>query len=289
MRTLTLGKDHSGKPTYLFWDPRRVHRPLYEKKNGIPSNTTLHCAGPEANLWTVGVIIYMFMTGEDISNISKRVDALLQVDSIGRDNPAVDKYICKPSLFPTFLSGEEDYSPELKALVADCCRLEPLKRPSADRVKRDIEAGIVRERDRLFHAFDSDQAKIAQATRMAFTNEQWHEIPQGPFAMVPMPKPGDEPGSGVGQFWFEFHHSVEVWQDPDAPPILVPGRTFSKLPRGERDWKRPFTAYDMVMYADQAMMNSYWKGPALPRGGRAQGPPGITSIPTNRSWNDGIE
>lgn len=214
----------------------------------------------------------MLMTGEQIRDISQRVDWMQRPENSVRDDPTVDKYLCHPERFPGFLNGDEDYSPELKRLVAECCRLEPLKRPTLDSVATEIARGIRQEGTRLRSVFGTDAA-IADATRMAFSNEDWHDVPQGPYMMMKRPVPGVI-DIDVGQQWFDFSLGVETWQDPNAPPLLPPGRTSETLPAGYPDQVRPFQGRDLVTYVNPGATSTYWRGRPLPNGGRAQRMPG---------------
>lgn len=49
----------------------------------------------------------------------------------------------------------------------------------------------MREKNRLQHEF-GDEESILNATRMAFSNEDWKDIPDGPFLWMPKPTPGVE-------------------------------------------------------------------------------------------------
>lgn len=265
-----MGTNPQGQPVYPFWDPRRVDGPSWMKAKGIPTNTEGHCVGPEANLWTAGLIIYMLMTNEGIREISALVNLRLRPDHPARDNPAMDKFLKRVERFPTKLDPHEDYSPELKELVAEVCRLEPMRRPNLDFVQAKVIEGIQQERYRLRRAFGSEEA-IRQATRMAFTNEEWHDVPQGPFTMIPSPIPGDLT-TGGSQRWHDFAHAAESWQDPQAPPIYPPGRVSEVVPDNITEKPRPFTGPEMVVYVKPGSVDDYWKGPPLPRGGRAQPP-----------------
>lgn len=227
----------------------------------------------------------MLMTGEDIRDISRRVNWILRPENATRDDPTVDQYLCEPKDFSGFLSGDEDYSPQLKRLVAECCRLEPLKRPTLEWAANQAGAGIKRERVRLQAAFGTDAA-ILEATRMAFTNEQWVEVPHGPFLMMQRPTPGVI-NNEVIQPWYDFNRGVEVWQDPNAPPLFPPGRTSDTLPAGIKDQKRPFQGDDMVTYVNPGATRAYWRGRPLPKGGRAQGPRSQATNPTDAHSTDG--
>lgn len=275
---MKMGVDEYGNPTYPFFDQRRVDYPNFQLLKGVPQNTESHCIGPEANLWGVAVVVSMLMTGESMPEISRRIDWHYRPGNPTRDNPNMNAYLYRADAFPTHLIGDEDYSPDLKALVSECSRMEPLKRPNLDTVIETIKEGIVRERHRLEDAFGTEAA-IREATRVVFSNEEWHDVPQGPFMMMPRPTPGFNE-ERVGQMWRDFSHNVEAWQDPAEPPLYPPGRTAEVVPPNLQDHVRPFQGPDMMIYVNPGDTAGYYQGPPLPKGGRAQPP-----VFQDRNWN----
>lgn len=266
-----MGQTDLGQPIYPYYNPRRVDGPSFREDRGTPQDTDSHCVGPEANTWGVGVIIYLLMALEDILTLSESIDHKLRPGP-ERDDPRRNQYLFEVEDFPSFLDPHEEYSYELKRLVQECTRLEPLRRPSVDTVCQQIQNGIFRERERLYQAFGHDENAIQDATRVAFSNEEWHDVPRGPFLMMDRPIPGDVKNKARIQEWYDFQWQVEQWADPNAPMLIPPGRCTSRVPSSVEDRSRPFWGPDMMLYVPEGMTQGYWQGPPLPRGGRAQPP-----------------
>lgn len=277
-----MGYSLSGQPNYLFYKPERVDLESWTRDGGKPQDTYAHCVGPEANVWGAAVAILLLMTLEDIEDIHDRVTSLLHPTSNRtRDDENVDQYLFDLEYFPTFLSEDEDYSDELKLLVRECTRIEPTKRPDADVVLQLIYEGIQREHDRLQEEFGDDD-EIRRATRVVFTNAEWVEIPEGPFAMMERSTPGRPADDSVRRNWRNLHGYVEEWADPDAP-TLVPPRQWTIYQPGDgapiahtagnqpsdNPLSRPFYGNDWILYVDPGFMDNYHQGQPLPRGGRA--------------------
>lgn len=277
-----MGYDLSGQGNYLFYKPERVDLESWLRSSGHPQDTTSHCIGPEANVWGAAVAVLLLMTLEDIDEMNSRVTSLLSLTrNRTRDDANSNQYLFDLAYFPTFLSEDEDYSDELKNLVRECTRMEPTKRPEIDNLLRLIYDGIQREHDRLHEEFGDDD-EIRRATRMAFTNNEWAGIPEGPFAMMERSTPGRQGDESIRRNWRNLHAYVEEWADPDAPTLVPPGQwtvfqpgdgpprahTASNRP-ADNPLSRPFYGNDWMLYVDPGFMDGYHQGQPLPRGGRA--------------------
>lgn len=278
-----MGYDPHGQQNYLFYKPERVDLDSWTRDGGHPQDTFAHCIGPEANIWGAAVAILLLMTLEDIEDINSRVLSLLSLTSNRtRDSENVDQYLFDLEYFATFLCEDEDYSDELKNLVRECTRIEPTKRPDADETLKQIYAGIQREHDRLQEEFGGNDDEIRRATRMAFTNGEWAETPEGPFLMMERSMLGVWGDENQRKNWRNLHAYVEEWADPDAP-TLVPPRQWTTYQPGDgpprahtagnqpsdNPFSRPFYGHDWLLYTDPGFMDNYHRGQPLPRGGRA--------------------
>lgn len=282
-----MGLDIYARDTYLFYKPARVDAAKWNATNGIPQNTESHCIGPEANVWSAALAVYLLMTLEDIRDVDAIVRHKLSLENVHRDDDNVPQYLFDVEDFSTFLEDNEDYSDELKNLVQECTRLEPMKRPHIDSILSAIHAGIKREHDRLHNEFD-DEGDIYDATRMAFTNEDWYDVPEGPYEMIPRSIPSVQGGGSdaTRRGWRMFHHVVEEWADPTAPTLVPPRqwRIWRHGDPGPTYWTAgnpepeqavqyqgtfPFYGSDWVMYTDQNFIRGYHQGRSLPSGGRA--------------------
>lgn len=280
-----MGVDCYAKNAYLFYKQARVDEPSWNANKGVPRNTKSHCIGPESNVWGAAMAVYVLMTLEDIRDIDEIVNEKISLNNYRRDDDTVDQYLFELEDFATFLEGDEDYSDELKQLVQQCTRMEPTKRPGIDTILAAIHAGIKQEHDRLHNEF-SDDGDIYDATRMAFTNQDWFDVPEGPYEMMPRSVPGAHWGGDRKTLfgWREFHHVVEEWADGNAPTLVPPGQ-YKVWGRGDayaKYWTAknpepedpgyitlPYYGGDMVLYVDENFIRGYHQGRPLPPGGRA--------------------
>lgn len=264
-----MGRDILGVNTYPFWVPERVDAATY-KTNWCPPDTSSHMTGPEANVWGVGMIIYLLMTNQDIGDISDQVNWKLGANNPDRDNSDIDKYLFEIEEFPTYLADEEDYSDLLKNLVRECTRLEPLKRPQARTICAAIHKGITEEYERLQKEFNGDENWIRHATRVATSDHEWVRIPQGPFSMMPMPVSGVTNNAEINNVWREYESYVVRWHDMNAPVPWPPGAsTGAPVPPNVGMAGRSFIGSDWVLYMNQKDFGYAFQGEQLPRGGRA--------------------
>lgn len=285
-----MGKDFYMLNNYLFYRSGRVDEETWTATNQVPPNTRSHCIGPEANVWSAAAAVLLLMTLGDVWDLSDLVRKKLGHRNLTRDDDSVPQYLIEPEVFDKFLTGKEQYSDELKNLVRECTRLEPQKRPPIDTILDEVHAGIQREYERLHGEFD-DLDELYDATRMAFTNEQWLKVPEGPFKMMPRSKVGVTGGGSpdISNAWSEFHHVVEEWADPSDPTLVPPGqwRIFRHGDGGPVRWTAahpepdvavrpaplPYYGSDWILYTARNLeVDGYHQGPPLPKGGRAWKP-----------------
>lgn len=256
-------------PVYPFYKRQRVDEQVWKEHGDMPMDTKLHAIGPEANVWGVGIIIYLLMTLRSSTEVDVQVKTKLLKRNPTRDDPDVDQYLFDSSSFETNLPDDEDYSEELKFLVTECTRIEPLKRPGCSELLLDIYEAMVNENDRLQEEFGDDDA-IRAATRMAFTNEDWHDVPSGPYTMMPRPIPNVE-DRAINRAWERFWEDVTAWCDPDAPKLIPPIQARFQPPG--LSTQPTWLGTDHVMYVDRDFIADYWRGPPLHGGGRAKAVP----------------
>lgn len=246
--------------------PYKEYLMQYDGGVDDPNHNFRHAIGPPSNIFAVGLMMHNLITLDDIGDLDAQINFKLK-------NPA---FLSQAELYlfddvTTNLSDEDDYSDELKALVRECTRVEPEKRPTSLALYQKTYQGMQREQRRLLHVYNGDAGRIWRATRIQTGSEPqaWNQTPQGPFDNI-----SHWSNQGRIQWWKTFVGMLEKYADPDQPRFFAQGRTHW-LERWEAGWdflRGQMAENRLTVCMPSVREGMYYQGPRLPRGGRS-GPP----------------
>ena len=203
-----------------------------------------HRVRPEANIWTLGAVMWSLVTLREIEELGSKVEDILE-GAVATRRSFDGKNVLKR------LDQEikNRYSPELWSLIQECTRLKPGDRPPPSRLLGDITAGlqkcVEREEERVRQTNDPAEYNVA------FDPSHIHDLPDGG---------ADFPKSM--QFWHEFAEGF-LWAPrewgticpPDAPRALafgIDGLPSPLIHRQQQRWREGIAERDRKRAAQNA-------------------------------------
>lgn len=168
-----------------------------------PNPRTQHRIRCEANVWSVGAVMWALTTLGDIRLLSQRINDIL----MGKRDA------CATFDGHNVISGfgksiKDRYSQTLLRLIQKCTRMKPLLRPSVYTVLQTIEPQT-QELEREVEAIriTGDESRL----KVYFKGNEFNGLPEGDADLPPK----------TPKFWSDFANNL-IWQPPESEIFCPP-------------------------------------------------------------------